>query len=495
MIKKYIGSTCVVLFLVIMLCVGCTSKSVGVIVPPTEQTFLAEVTDLSKAFTIILENGTRDFFEEYPVDYAFLHWISVNYGENIILDIAYAFYEGSIDENTWYKMTGNSMHVLWLEYCKDMQYATYYLENVHWMECASDEVVTLDFAGDINFADEWHTMKALVEKENGIYDCIAPEIVEELQSADLSIINNEFVFTDGGDRQWDKAYTFGAKTEHVAMLEAFGADLANLANNHTYDYRESGLMDTIATLENAGIETMGAGANSKEAKAIQYYVANGKKIAIVSATEIERFSNYTKEATETEAGVFKALQSDVYEAVIIEADKNSDYVIANMHWGVEGNYQFNNSQQSFAKAFVEAGADAVIGGHPHRLQGIEFISGVPVVYSMGNFWFSTGTLYTEIVQLQIDKEGELGIRVIPCIQQDMTTRMLTVEEQEAFYKFMADISYGVVINLEGFIYNTKNGANADLLNGINYQSAMNYGTYNGMIDLEGRAIDIVGNLR
>ena len=337
-------------------------------------------------------------------------------------------------------------------------------------------------------------MQALVQRENGIYDCIAPEIVEELQRVDLSVINNEFVFTDGGDRQWDKAYTFGAKTEHVAMLEAFGADLANLANNHTYDYRESGLMDTISTLESAGIETMGAGANLEEAKVIQYYVANGRKIAIVSATEIERYSNYTKEATETEAGVLKMLDPAIFYEVIREADENSDYVIVNAHWGIEGTYIYNSVQQSYAQGFVEAGADAVLGGHPHRLQGIEFIEGVPVVYSMGNFWFSTGTLYTEIVQLQIDNNGELAVRIIPCLQQNLTTRMLTEEEQDAFYKFMADISYGIVIDKDGFVYDTQNGKHAELLDGTNYQSSMNYGSYDGMIDLEGRAIDIVGNL-
>ncbi len=496
MSKRHIGRTCFILLFLFALIVGCTSSN------PQEElgqkdenhAYQAPLTDLSGAFDIILEKGTQDFFKGYPIDYAFLHWLSVTYGEDVILDMAYAVYEGSIEDDVWYQMTGSSMHVLWLEYCQKMQYATYYLENVHWMKCASEEVVTMDFTGDINLADEWHTMQALVQRENGIYDCIAPEIVEELQNVDLSIINNEFVFTDGGDRQMDKVYTFGAKTEHVAMLEAFGADLANLANNHTYDYRASGLMDTIATLQNAGIETMGAGANLEEAKAIQYYVANGKKIAIVSATEIERYSNYTKEATETEAGVLKTLNPTIFNEVIREADKNSDYVIVNAHWGVEGTYLYNTTQQSYAQGFIEAGADAVLGGHPHRLQGVEFIEGVPVVYSMGNFWFSTGTLYTEIVQLQIDDKGELALRIIPCLQQNLSTRLLTAEEQDAFYKFMADISYGVVIDKEGFVYDTQNGNHAELLDGTNYQSSMNYGSYNGMIDLEGRAIDIVGNL-
>lgn len=495
MIKKHVSRILLSCFVIAMIVMGCTKNGSGSNSDKNEETFQAEITNLNNAFDIILENGTRDFFKGYPVDRAFLHWVSVQYGENVLLDIAYGLYEGNADGELWYELTGNSIHVLWLTYCQDMQYATYYLENVHWLECASEEVVTIDFIGDINLADEWHTMQALVERENGIYDCISTEVVEELQSADLSVINNEFVFTDGGDRQWNKAYTFGAKTENVVLLEAFGADLANLANNHTYDYRESGLMDTISTLESSGIETMGAGANLEEAKTIQYYVANGRKIAFVSATEIERFSYYTKEATDTEAGVLKTLNPTIFQEVIAEADKNSDFVIVNVHWGIEGTYWFNNSQNELASGFVAAGADVVLGGHPHRLQGIEFIDDVPVVYSMGNFWFSTGTLYTEIVQLQINDEGELALRLIPCIQKDLTTSVLQEEEQETFYKFLADISYGIVIDQEGYIYNTQNGRNAHLLDGNNYQSSMHYGTYNGAVDLEGRSIDIVGNLR
>lgn len=491
--QKGLG-VCLLLASVIIVVAGCAIKDMKTQESKENGTYQADLIDLSNAFHIILESGTRELFKGYPIDDAFLHWVSATYGENFILDLAYAIYEGNAEEDIWYKNTGSSIHVIWLEYCKEMQYATYYLENVHWLDCANDEVVTIDFTGDINLADEWYTMNALTERENGIYDCIMPEVIEELQAADLSVINNEFVFTDGGDRQIDKAYTFGAKTEHVALLEVFGADLANLANNHTYDYRDSGLFDTIDTLHSAGIETMGAGANLEEAKAIQYYIANGKKIAIVSATEIERYSRYTKEATETEAGVLKTLNPQIFHTVIAEAKRNSDYVLANVHWGVEGTYMFNYTQQDYASGYIAVGADAVLGGHPHRLQGIEFIDEKPVVYSMGNFWFSTGTLYTEIVQIQIDKEGKIALRIIPCLQQDLTTRILTPEEQVDFYKFMADISYGIVIDQEGFVYDTQYGRNAELLNGTNYQSAMNYGSYNGAIDLEGRTIDIVGNL-
>lgn len=496
--KKRIILAC--LFMVFMGMMGCglvqDGKSPLSKLPLFQQSKqIVEINDLSKAFEIILEYSTSDFLEGYPVDHSFLHWVSGTYGEAVVTDIAYQMYEGNTHKDLWYEMTGDSMHVLWLKYCKELGYATYYLDNVHWMECASEDVVTIDLTGDINLADDWYTMQEASTRKNGIYDCISEEVVNELQSADISVINNEFVFSDGGDRQTSKAYTFRAKTANIKLLDAFGADLANLANNHTYDFRESGLMDTIATLENYGIATMGAGANLSEAKTIQYYVANGKKIAFVSATEIEKYYRFTKEATETEAGVLKTLDPTIFKQVITEAQQNSDYVIASVHWGVEGTYRYNTSQSNLAKGFVEAGADAVIGGHPHRLQGVEYIDGVPVCYSLGNFWFSTGTLYTTIAQIQIDKDGELALRMIPCKQQDLTTTMLSGDEAVSFYKFMADVSRNVVIDSNGFFYNTVGGQNGHLKTNENYQSGMGYATYNGNRDLEGRAIDIVGNLQ
>lgn len=455
------------------------------------------INDMTKAFDILLERGTRKFFEGYPVDYTFLHWVNKSFGESVILDLAYRIYEGYDNTALWYYHTNNTMHVLWLEYCKELQFATYYLDDIKWLE-SDDGIITLDFTGDINLADNWHTMKAVTNRANGIYDCIDPEITKELQAADLSVINNEFVFSDRGQALPGKGYTFRGKTSNASMLEVFGADVANLANNHVYDFGEVGLLDTIETLRNNGIATMGAGKNIKEASEIQYFVAHGKKIALVSATQIERYSNFTKEATETSAGVLKTKDPTRYQQVIREAAANSDYVIANVHWGPEGYYHYAAEQYDLAQIFVEAGADVIIGGHPHRVQGVEYIDDVPVLYSLGNFWFSTGTLYTMIAQIQINERGDVALRVIPCIQKDLTTSLLSVEESDNFYKFMADISKNVVIDKNGYFYNTSNGQNAALIDGINYQSEMGYGvhnTTNGFIDLEGRVIDNVGNLR
>jgi len=516
MIKKRIIGACISVVLVVVLGVGILHYSGydlkdfigeaaseeledffdenGLFKPAKEETKKA-INDLSKAYGIILEKGTKEFYEGYPVDQAFLMWLNKSFGDDTIMDMAYRMYEGYGENDLWYRETGNTIHVLWLMYCEDMQYATYWLDNVYWMQTSNKDVITIDFIGDINLADDWCTMQEAATREKGIYDCISKEVVSELQSADISVINNEFVFTDGGDRQVDKAYTFRAKTANVEILDAFGADLANLANNHAYDYNESGLMDTIATLENHGVATMGAGANIEEAKAIQYFVANGKKIAFVAATEIERYTNYTKQATETEAGVLKTKDISIYEEVIREAAENSDYVIANIHWGNEGSFSYTGAQYNMAAKFVAAGADAVIGGHPHRMQGIEYINDAPVAFSLGNFWFSTGTLYTTIAQIQISSNGELALRMIPCVQKDLTTSMLSEDESEDFYKFVADISRSIAIDDEGYIYNTANGLSQEMTEDTYYRSGMSYATYTGLKDLEDRRIDIVGNLQ
>lgn len=462
---------------------------------PVKESTKVKINDLSKAYNLLLEKGEVGFFDCYPVDVSFLHWLTDAFGEDVVMDLAYRLYEGYHDIGLWYLETGNSMHVLWLSYCRAHEISTYYLNNVKWLAEGEDRAVTIDFTGDINLADDWYTMEAVRNRENGIYDCLSKGVINELQGADLSVVNNEFVFSDRGTPLSGKTYTFRANSANIGYLDAFGADLANLANNHAYDFAEEGLFDTISILNHHGIDTMGAGANLSEASVIHYYIANGKKIAIVSATEIERYSNYTKAADETTPGVFKCLDSEYFCKIITKAKENSDYVIANIHWGTEGKYQYSNREYMLADKVVDAGADMIIGGHPHRMQGLEYVDDVPCLFSMGNFWFSTGTLYTTIAQVQIDTNGQLALRLIPCIQQNLTTSIIDGEGQKAFYQFVADYSKDVVIDSEGFVYNTKLGQNEELKVDGNYISGSQYAVYDSGVDLEGRPIDDVGNLK
>lgn len=505
-------------------------------------------TDRTEAFATILTYATKTTCQGCSIDESFLLWLDARYGDAAVIDIAYELSQGDSKPEVWYDNTGESIRVLWLRYCRDLSYSTYMLDNVVWLDdinavdadsdknVITDKTITIDLVGDINMADDWYTMEAATQR-GGVSDCISENAQSELASADISVVNNEFVYEDGETPLAGKTYTFGAATENVKLLKIFSADLVTLANNHVYDYGEEGLISTLDTLDEAEIPYVGAGRNLEEASAIKYFVVKGRKIAFVSATEIEKFAKYTKEATENSPGVIKTIDTSLFCSVIAEAKANADYVVACVHWGIEGKNDFEAEQRRMAEDYVKAGADVVIGGHPHRLQGVEFIEDTPVAYSLGNFWFSTGTIYTTIAQIRIDGSGELSLYMIPCIQQNLTTSILTEEaEIDDFYKYVADVSYGVGIDADGKFYNSfkvikdesvnektnSDYSNAGKLNYSNaadkimtesnitesnitddnitedifkYRSGTAYAVHSDLVDLEGRPIDIVGNLQ
>ena len=183
--------------------------------------------------------------------------------------------------------------------------------------------------------------------------------------------------------------------------------------------------------------------------------------------------------------------------MIEQAKKTSDYVIAIAHWGTEGKIYFDQEEISYAQQLVEAGADAVIGGHPHRLQGCSFIEGVPVAYSLGNFWFSTGSLYTTVAQIVINGDGELQMRYQPCLQENVTTELLTNEqEKEDFFDYLAAISYDIGIDDDGVVYDKSDETVSDTdfcydSEDIRYKNM----SLSGIYDNNGKVIDIVGNLK
>ena len=298
-------------------------------------------------------------------------------------------------------------------------------------------------------------------KQNGLAAAFSSDLRELIAQSDILMINNECTFSTRGEPIPGKAYTFRSDPANVSILQELGVDIAGIANNHVCDYGLEALSDTIATLDAAGIPNVGAGNNLEEAKRPWYFVANGRKIAFVAATQIERTYNYTKEATDTTPGVLKTLNPDKYVEVIRQAKKQSDYVIAFVHWGTEGTNYYEADQAELAAKFAQAGADAVIGGHTHCLQGLTYVGDVPVIYSLGNFWFgSTPTdgvnkKDTAIAQVIINEDGSLSFRFIPCIQENRKMYLVKEEsEEQRIITFEQYLSDGVSIDADGYV--TKN---------------------------------------
>lgn len=287
------------------------------------------------------------------------------------------------------------------------------------------EPVRIIFTGDMNFDKRYANMNALAQRGGEIAEALDSDIMELMREADITMINNEFPYSDRGTPTANKKFTFRADPSTVRYLNDLGVDIVGLANNHAYDYGPDALLDTLDTLEGAGIKHVGAGRNIKEAMTPEYIEAGGMKIAFTAATQIERsLPPDTKEATETDPGVLRTLDPEKYLQVISEADENADFTIAFVHWGAENVFEYEAAQRELAEKYAEAGADLIIGAHPHVLQGFEYVGDVPVIYSTGNFWFNSKTLDSCMIEATLEA-GELKeLRFIPCIQKGCYTSML-----------------------------------------------------------------------
>lgn len=316
----------------------------------------------------------------------------------------------------------------------------------------TEGIVTLGFAGDILFDDEYAVMANLLRRGISMENAISEPLLARMQDVDIMMVNNEFPYTERGTATEGKTYTFRADASTVSYLEDMGADIVSLANNHIYDFGEVGLLDTLSILEEKGIPYVGAGRNLKEAAAPVYFISGDIKIAVVSATQIERLDNPdTKGATENTAGVFRCWNPEkLYEAVA-EAENNSDFVIVYIHWGTENVSEPDWAQLDQAPKIAEAGADLIIGDHPHCLQGIQYFGDVPVIYSLGNFWFNSKTVDTCMVQVDISKNGIERFQFIPAIQEDCRTDFAYGEEKTRIISYMNSISYDVNIDQEGIV--------------------------------------------
>ncbi len=321
------------------------------------------------------------------------------------------------------------------------------------IEPKAEDGIMLAFGGDICFHDEYSNMVAYRSRENGIFDCITPDLLQEMQSADILMVNNEFPYSDRGTPTPLKKYTFRSKPENVDILHDMGVDIVSLANNHAYDYGEHALLDTVDILNEAKVPFVGAGKNLEEAMKPAYFIANEQIVAFVSATQIERLPNPdTREATVSSAGVLRTLDPTAFLTVIEEAERNSDFVVVYVHWGSENTDVVEASQRDLATKYIEAGADLIIGDHTHCLQGVEYIENVPVIYSVGNYWFNSKTLDTCLVKVKLGNDSSIqSFQVIPCIQENCMTRMADEENSLRILNYMQSISFDVSFDPEGYI--------------------------------------------
>lgn len=285
--------------------------------------------------------------------------------------------------------------------------------------------------------------------DKGINGLITEYIQQEMVSADMTVINNEFPFSTRGEKAPDKQYTFRVEPSYVNALLDMGVDVASLANNHALDFGPDALLDTFTTLDEAKIPYVGAGATKERAEEAIFVEAGGRKVGVLSASRVIPVVEWNIE--NCQPGLFCTYDSTRLVQRIKEIESQCDYVVVFVHWGLEKKTYPEEYQRNLAKQYIDAGADLVVGNHSHVPQGIEYYNGVPIVYCLGNYIFNPNMMDTYALKVVWNVEGDTSLQVIPVDTRDYLTGELKGDEAQAFYDYLEGISFGVKIDENGIV--------------------------------------------
>lgn len=292
------------------------------------------------------------------------------------------------------------------------------LEQFKQKEIPADKTISIYAVGDIMMSR--YIGKVMAKKQSATYDGSGihypfKEITDKLFEADIVFGNLESVIglkTEDDKPYYSKPYNFLAHPDTALALKHAGFDVLSLANNHAMDYGPKRITETRLVLDTIGIKYFGAGINEGSAREPAVITHNGMTVAFLGYGNGHSSDIY---ATATKAGTARIVSENIL-ADIEKAKQSADIVLVSLHWGFEYEDTPKNWQRVMAKKLIDYGADAILGHHPHILQGIEIYKGKPIVYSLGNFLFdqkkgkTTGGM---IVELKFEDKKYKGITVIP----------------------------------------------------------------------------------
>ena len=311
----------------------------------------------------------------------------------------------------------------------------------------NQEDTVLLFGGDV-------LIKASTEsiyKNNGVTGLVSEEILAEMQNADIMMVNHEFQFSTRGEPMEDKQFTFQTDPKNVQILLDLGIDIVSLANNHSLDFGQDALQDTFVTLDEAGILYAGAGDSKERAEELQVIEVNGKKFGFLAATRVIPVAGW--DVRNKQPGLFTTYDDTRLVERIRESKEECDFLAVYVHWGIEREEYPEEYQNVIAKHCVEAGADVIIGAHPHVLQGIEFIDEKPVFYSLGNYIFNSNIPKTMLVKVVIKADDTVEYSLIPAFATNGRTQAMEGTEAEKLYAYMNEISVKNYVNSDGSVTN------------------------------------------
>lgn len=312
-------------------------------------------------------------------------------------------------------------------------------DNIRNSDAAATEPV-LAFVGDMLFTE--NTLSRY--HQQGISSMFSEELLSAMTDADLFMVNEEFPFSTRGEAAEDKQFTFRVDPSYVRIFQEIGVDVATVANNHALDFGVDAFTDSLDTLDQAGIARVGGGRTLSEAKAPVIRTVGDSTVGILGASRVIPVSSWT--AGSARPGMFTAYDQAPLLNEISDLSSQCDYTVVYLHWGIEKDEYPQEYQRKLAYACIDAGADLVVGSHPHVLQGFETYKGKLIAYSLGNFLFSNSTNPTVLLQVHIKEDGTLAASLIPCTRVNGQIQKNTAPA--ALFSHLTELSYGVQVTAD-----------------------------------------------
>ena len=288
---------------------------------------------------------------------------------------------------------------------------------------SSDDLLTLAFGGDVHFEDY---LAPVAGDEHGL-----DELRETLGAADLSVVNLETAITERGTRI-GKEFHFRAPATALRTLASAGVDAVSMANNHGADFGAVGLRDTLAARRTSPIPVVGIGADEEEAFAPATLEAEGVTVALFGASQVYEMTLANWSADDDSPGIASAAPLGRLRSAVTRASRTHDLVVVFMHWGLDYQQCPDGLSASTARALEEAGANVVVGGHSHRVNGAGWLGRAYVAYGLGNFvwWRSrepdsrTGVLTLTVDPARARAKGSSVGSAVPAVTEARWTPML-----------------------------------------------------------------------
>jgi len=313
--------------------------------------------------------------------------------------------------------------------------------------------VKLCFAGDFSMGDRYLKRWQQRHPERPHYtrlvdapESFIAEVARFFEAGRTTILNLETVLTQAEESPFEDRKAFIGRDypeRTLGVLNALDVHAVSLANNHTMDYGEGGMVETMHHLAAGGIRFFGAGAAEGAAQPLALESVTSAPVRVLGSMQFR--ARYAREygyfAKRHSVGV-DAFRGESMARRIARLRQNEPdaWIVVFPHWGA--NYLMHTAEmRAMAGQWIQAGADLIIGHGAHALQGIESMSGVPVCYSIGNFVFNSPGRYAHynmhpysaITHVDIEPEGRLDIRAYPIVTDNRLTdfQIRPVDEDEA----------------------------------------------------------------